>query len=123
MRGISRKFFWNDLQKARHKVVDALVNGKGIEISRGEYINSGECKVEFLCSGCHYKWELQCNTERPTSCPMCGSRIIYRIGGDGRGERFIENNYCCPKNKGKAVEVNEKEGSVEDDKNCYTIDE
>lgn len=49
MMGISRKTFWNDLQKARQKVTDALVNGKAIEISGGEYINSGECKVEFLC--------------------------------------------------------------------------
>ena len=47
--GISRKTFWNDLQQARQKVADALVNGKAIEISGGNYVNSGECKVEFLC--------------------------------------------------------------------------
>ncbi len=121
--GISRKTFWNDLQKARQKVTDALVNGKAIEISGGEYINSGECKVEFLCSGCEYKWELNCNTERPTSCPKCGSDIFYRVGGDGRGKRFIENDYCCPKNKEKAAVGNVKAGSVKNDKNCYTIDE
>ena len=121
MMGISRKTFWSDLQKARKKVVDALVNGKAIEISGGEYVNSGECKVEFLCNGCKNKWELQCNGDRPTSCPKCGSKIIYRVGGDGRGKRFIENNYCCPKNKGKAA-VNDKTG-VENDKNCNTVDE
>lgn len=122
MMGISRKTFWNDLQKARQKVVDALVNGKGIEISGGEYVNSGECRIEFHCKRCEHSWELECNEERPTNCPMCGSRIIYRIGGDGRGKRFIENNYCCPKNKEKKV-VSAKEGSVENDENCYTIDE
>lgn len=46
---------------------------------------------------------------------MCGARIIYRIGGDGRGKRLIENNYCCPKNKGKKIQK-DKMGSVENDK-------
>jgi uncharacterized protein len=122
MMGISRKTFWNDLQKARQKVVDALVNGKAIEISGGEYVNSGECKVEFLCKGCEQEWESRCNEGRPTSCPKCGSGIICRIGGDGRGMRIIENNYCCPKNKGKEA-VNAKVGSVKNDKNSHTIDE
>nr|WP_235283236.1 DUF134 domain-containing protein [Methanosarcina sp. 2.H.A.1B.4] len=39
---VSRKTFRNDLKKARPKVADALVNGKAIEISGGEYVNSGE---------------------------------------------------------------------------------
>ena len=122
MMGVSRKTFWNDLQKARQKVVDALVNGKAIEISGGEHVNSGECEVEFLCKGCDHEWESQCNAGRPSICPECGSGIIYRIGGDGRGKRFIDNDYCCPKNKGKAV-VNTKAGSVNDDENSHTIDE
>jgi uncharacterized protein len=88
--GVSRKTFWNDLQKARQKVADALVNGKAIEISGGESVISGECKVEF--------------------------------GGDGKGKRLIENDYCCPKMKGKAT-VTTKAGSVISDKNCHTIDE
>jgi predicted DNA-binding protein (UPF0251 family) len=122
MMGISRKTFWNDLQKARQKVVDALVNGKAIEISGGEYVNSGECKVEFLCKKCEHEWESQCNKGRPSSCPSCGSGIIYRIGGDGRGKRLIENHYCCPKKMGKAA-VNAKERSVKSDENSHTIDE
>jgi uncharacterized protein len=122
MMGISRKTFWNDLQKARQKVVDALVNGKAIEIFGGEYVNSGECEVEFLCKGCDHEWESQCNAGRPSICPKCGSGIISRIGGDGRGKRFIDNDYCCPKNKGKTV-VNAKAGSVKNDENCNTIDE
>jgi rubrerythrin len=101
MMGISRKTFWNDLLKALHKVVDAIVNGKGIEISGGEYVNSGECRVEFHCKGCEHSWELQWNEGRPTSCPLCGADTIYRVGGDGRGKRFIENDYCCPKSKEK----------------------
>ena len=97
--GVSRKTFWSDLQKARQKVADALVNGKAIEISGGEYVNSGECKVDFFCKECDHVWELKSNQSRPTSCPNCGSSLIFRLGGDGRGKRFIENNYCCPKGK------------------------
>ncbi|KKH93404.1 hypothetical protein EO95_15335 [Methanosarcina sp. 1.H.T.1A.1] len=58
---ISRKTFWNDLQKARQKVADALVNGKVIEISGGEYVNSGECKIGFLYKECDHVWESKCN--------------------------------------------------------------
>jgi uncharacterized protein len=118
--GVSRKTFWNDLQKARQKVIDALVNGKAIEISGGEYINSGECKVEFLCKRCEHEWELQCDGGRPASCPKCGSEVIFRIGGDGRGKRLIDNDYCCPKKKRKTT-VDTKAGSVNNDKNCHTI--
>jgi predicted DNA-binding protein (UPF0251 family) len=95
--GISRKTFWNDLQKARQKVVDALVNGKAIQISGGDYVNSGECKVEFLCHGCNYAWESPCNEKRPESCPECSSADICRKGGDGRGKRMTRKGYCCPK--------------------------
>lgn len=121
MMGISRKTLWNDLQKARQKVVDALVNGKGIEISGGEYVNSGECRVEFHCKGCERSWELQSNEERPGKCPACGADTIYRIGGDGRGKRLIENKYCCPKSKERRA-VNAKPECEENDKNCHTID-
>jgi predicted DNA-binding protein (UPF0251 family)/DNA-directed RNA polymerase subunit RPC12/RpoP len=95
--GVSRKTFWKDLQKARQKVADALVNGKAIEISGGEYVNSGECKVEFLCKECDNLWEPKDDQCRPSSCPNCGSKLIFRLGGDGRGKRFIENDFCCPK--------------------------
>jgi uncharacterized protein len=95
--GISRKTFWNDLQKARSKVADALVNGKAIEISGGEYVNSGECKVEFLCKDCGYLWKTSCNAGRPECCTKCDSKNIYRKGGDGKGKRLMENGYRCPK--------------------------
>jgi predicted DNA-binding protein (UPF0251 family) len=95
--GISRKTFWNDLQEARQKVADALVNGKAIVISGGNYVNSGECKVEFLCHGCEYAWESPCNACRPDRCPKCGSTSIYRIGGDGRGKRVTAEGYRCPR--------------------------
>lgn len=97
--GISRKTFWNDLQQARQKVADALVNGKAIQISGGNYVNSGECKVEFHCRGCEYRWESPCNAGRPERCPKCGSASIFRFGGDGMGKRFTEKGYRCPRQR------------------------
>jgi hypothetical protein len=38
MMGVSRKTLWNDLQRARKKVVHALVNGYAIRINGGDYI-------------------------------------------------------------------------------------
>ena len=38
MMGISRKTLWNDLQRARKKVVNALVCGYAIRIEGGDYI-------------------------------------------------------------------------------------
>ena len=38
MMGISRKTLWNDLHKARKKVVNAIVNGYEIRIQHGEYL-------------------------------------------------------------------------------------
>jgi len=36
--GVSRKTLWNDLQRARKKVITALVNGCTIRIQGGNYI-------------------------------------------------------------------------------------
>jgi hypothetical protein len=117
--GVSRKTFWNDLQKARQKVTDALVNGKAIEISGGNYINSGECKVEFLCRGCKHVWESPCNAGRPDRCPKCGSISIFRAGGDGMGKRFTEKGYCCLRD----IKANDNTEGEKSDKNSDTIDE
>ena len=38
MMGVSRKTLWTDLQRARKKVVNALVNGHSIRIQGGNYI-------------------------------------------------------------------------------------
>jgi len=105
--GVSRKTFWSDLQRARQKVADALVNGKAIEISGGEYVSTGECKVDYICKECDHIWELEGKQYRPTSCPNCGSNLIFRLGGDGRGKRVIENNYCCPKKKESSRDTGE----------------
>ncbi len=41
--GVSRKTAWRDLQEVRRKIADALVNGKGIEISGCPIAARGQC--------------------------------------------------------------------------------
>ena len=43
MLGVSRKTAWRDLQEVRRKIADALVNGKGIEITGCPIAARGEC--------------------------------------------------------------------------------
>jgi uncharacterized protein len=45
MMGVSRKTLWNDLQKARKKVINALVNGYQISIQGNEHIQRNEKEV------------------------------------------------------------------------------
>ena len=45
MMGVSRKTLWNDLQKARKKVVNALINGYQIRIQGNEHILRNEKEV------------------------------------------------------------------------------
>lgn len=42
--GISRRTLWKDLHQARHKVADALINGKIIEIEGCRDKNSAICQ-------------------------------------------------------------------------------
>ena len=36
--GVSQKSLWNDLKSARFKIADAIINGKAIHITGGNYI-------------------------------------------------------------------------------------
>lgn len=47
--GVSRKTAWRDLQEVRWKIADALVNGKGIEITGCEKAAMGQCPCK--CGG------------------------------------------------------------------------
>jgi uncharacterized protein len=41
--GVSRKTAWRDLHEARRKIADALVNGKGIEMTGCQKAAEGRC--------------------------------------------------------------------------------
>jgi predicted DNA-binding protein (UPF0251 family) len=44
--GVSRRTTWKDLHEARRKVIDALINGKRIEIAGCERCITGRCPEE-----------------------------------------------------------------------------
>jgi predicted DNA-binding protein (UPF0251 family) len=73
--GISRRALWEDLQNARRKIADALVNGKAIEIKGGNY--TVEKRLRYACHGCHTFWEFPYGTIEPSQCPGCGSNDIH----------------------------------------------
>ncbi len=73
--GISRKTLWTELMNARKKVIDAIFNGKALEIKGGKF----ELKFRlFKCQSCGHKWREPFGTGRP-KCPKCGSGNIIRI--------------------------------------------
>ena len=80
--GISRRAFWDDLQSGRKKIIDALVNGKAIEIRGGHYVlRAGR---NFHCQDCRHDWEEPYGTGRPMECPKCKNANIRRrpeVGG------------------------------------------
>jgi predicted DNA-binding protein (UPF0251 family) len=78
--GISRRVFWDDLQSARKKIADALVNGKAIEIKGGHFML--ETKPTFRCDGCGNEWEEPFGTGKPRRCPRCESGNIRRDSED-----------------------------------------
>jgi hypothetical protein len=62
--GVSRRTAWRDLHEARRKVVDALVNGKGIQISGCLLQSQGRCPRlnDEICikageNTCPKKWD------------------------------------------------------------------
>jgi predicted DNA-binding protein (UPF0251 family) len=86
---ISRPTFARILQSARHKLADALFNGKAIRIEGGNY----ELAVRrFRCRNGH-EWELPFEVmieKPPVLCPNCNTAEImalfpWRPGGGKRG--------------------------------------
>ncbi len=73
--GISRRALWDDLQGAREKMVDALVNGKAIEIKGGSYVL--EKQQGYYCPGCQKEWR-SLGSNQPARCPDCGCESIQR---------------------------------------------
>jgi predicted DNA-binding protein (UPF0251 family) len=62
--GVSRRTVWRDLHEARRKVADALVHGKGIEVSGCTLRTEGRCPrlVDSLCpkeegGTCPKRWQ------------------------------------------------------------------
>jgi uncharacterized protein len=76
--GVSRATFGRIMQKARHKVADALINGKAINVGGGNFRIIKGPRL-FKCEGCGYEWEEPKGTGRPEKCRECGEVKFYRI--------------------------------------------
>jgi len=112
--GISRRALWEDLRNARRKIVEALVEGKAIEIKGGHYTVEGRWRCE--CHDCHSEWETTSEARRPMECPHCGCREISRhlTNPDRTGSRCGCRRGCC---KG---ERKRSEGAVQDSEKDVT---
>jgi predicted DNA-binding protein (UPF0251 family) len=69
--GVSRATFGRIVQRARHQVAQALINGMAIRVAGGNYqIIRGE--RQFRCRKCHHQWQEKSCGGRPQRCPVCG---------------------------------------------------
>jgi predicted DNA-binding protein (UPF0251 family) len=66
---VSRATFGRIIEKARHTVSDALVNGKAILIEGGNYraINV----LRFHCMNCKCSWQFPNVANKNKKCPRC----------------------------------------------------
>jgi predicted DNA-binding protein (UPF0251 family) len=69
--GVSRATFGRIVQRARHLVAEALINGMAIRVAGGNYrLQRGE--RTFRCCSCRHQWLDQECSGRPQLCPACG---------------------------------------------------
>lgn len=74
--GISRATFGRIIASARKKVADALINGKGITYSGGNYqVQAGW----FYCRSCGFRWRGGYQPGMLT-CRTCGDTGVERFG-------------------------------------------
>ncbi len=67
--GVSRQTFGNIVKRARHKVADALINGKAIKI-----LSLGVERKR--CHGCGRRWAETSHAPRGGHCPACESPAV-----------------------------------------------
>lgn len=102
---ISRQTFGIIIEKARKKVIDALINGKMIKIEGGVFKMAENRK--FRCFRCGHEWGVPHGTGRPKRCPKCEDLNIHRDDeqkGCGRGMGRGFGRGCK-----RAIEKSEKE--------------
>lgn len=69
--GVSRKTIWRDIHEARHKIADAIINGKAIQME-----------------GCTRKHKGDCPKRDETLCPKSGGGVCPKtLGKPGKGPR------------------------------------
>lgn len=69
--GVSRATFGRILQRARHRVAQAIIKGMAIRLAGGNYqLRRG--KRQFRCGKCQHQWQERDCSGRPPHCPACG---------------------------------------------------
>lgn len=76
--GVSRQTVGRVLERGRAKVADALVGGKAIEISGGQYRVKPQ---QIRCLACREQWAAGSASPDAASCPRCGSDDVAACGG------------------------------------------
>ncbi|MCD4760214.1 DUF134 domain-containing protein [archaeon] len=76
--GISQSTFHRSIVSARKKLADAIINGKAIKIKGGKFKLVDMPLRTFECIVCKTNWEVPFGTGRPSNCPKCKSKNIYR---------------------------------------------
>lgn len=74
--GISRGTFQRILSSARHTIAEAIVYGREIRISGGEY-SLNNCYA--YCKKCKHTWQAPCDVlfyDNDGKCPECGAKSI-----------------------------------------------
>ncbi len=69
---ISRQTFQNIIDSARKKIALALIEGKAIHISGGNYSRN---ICQYQCKYCGYAYDIKYDEDR-LSCPSCGSKEV-----------------------------------------------
>ena len=74
--GVSRRTMERELKSGLEKVIDALLNGKAIEI-KGGYYQAGNETI-FKCLNDKHEWKVKKTSIKPKECPDCGSKKIKK---------------------------------------------
>lgn len=86
---VSRQTFQRVLREGRKKTTDALVNGKALGITGGDYVLAGSKRI-FECVNCGYSWEEPFGSgrrAREASCPKCKGAVLRQSGNRGHGSQ------------------------------------
>ena len=77
---VSRPTVTRMLTRAHQVVADALVHGKAIRISGGDYKLA---QIAFKCNGCHHTWVEPSRAPQSSYCPHCqGNDIEHAVASE-----------------------------------------
>lgn len=95
--GVSRQTFGRIVGAARAKIASVLVEGRALSIEGGK---TGMTPVRvFRCRLCRHTWDASSGTDRPSECPACRGRSLFRCK---EGEDAADSGEECPSRRCRA---------------------